>query len=289
MSEKFMEYLIHIGILIGIYAILVVSLNLVVGYTGLVSVAQAGFFGIGAYTVGILTTRYSWGFFEALLTGVLLAILVSLLIGFVLSRFRDDYFMLISLGFMVIVNSVFINWSDVTNGALGIAGISLPEIAVTSELFFLVVLLVLLGVYGLCWFIVRSPFGRVLRTIREDEQAIQIFGFVTLSYKLLVFSICAGIAGVAGGFFASYITYIDPTSFTIQESVLILTMVILGGTASIKGSLAGAAILVVLPEALRFLGLPDVVAGQLRQVIYGLLLIAFMAYKPQGLFGAYRL
>lgn len=287
-----MEYLIHILIMVLIYAMLAMSLNLIVGYTGLLSLAHAAFMGIGAYATAILTTQYHMDFFLSVLVGVGLTVVISFLIGLVLSRFRDDFFALVSLGFLVIMHSVFLNWQELTNGPLGITNIPRPAFAdlSSSNLFFLFFMMVLFVViYALCSFIVRSPFGRTLQAIREDEKAIQIFGYNTLQYKLIIFIIGAVIASIVGAFFASYITYIDPTSFTISETIFILAIVILGGLASLRGSILGAVILVLLPEVLRFLGFPDEIAGQMRQLTYGVLLVVLMLYKPQGILGKYKL
>ncbi len=129
----------------------------------------------------------------------------------------------------------------------------------------------------------------MLKAIREDEQAISIFGYNTHHFKLLIFILGAGIASIAGSLFASYITFIDPTTFSPNESIFILSIMILGGLASLKGSILGALFLILLPEILRFLGLPNELAAQARFGIYGLLLIILMLYKPQGLVGEYKL
>jgi branched-chain amino acid transport system permease protein len=288
-----MPYITHLAILISMFAILGVSLNLVVGYTGLLSVTHAAFFGIGAYAVGILLTTTGVGFFTALVAGIIIAGLISFLIGIVLSKFDNDYYALASLGFNVIIFSVFLNWQALTRGPLGIPGIDRPEIfgfAFSSNIHFLVLSLVMLGlVFAAAQFIVRSSFGRVLKAIRDDENALQVFGYRTVYFKLAIFMISAGMAAIAGALFASYITFIDPSSFAVMESVLILSIVILGGLADNKGAVVGAVVIILLPEILRFVGLPSDIAAQMRQVIYGLLLILLMMYRPQGFLGKYRL
>ncbi len=288
-----MEYLIHLAILFSIYAMLGLSLNLVVGYTGLLSVAEAAFYGIGAYVTALLLVSSGWNFFLALLVAVLAAGIVALVIGLVLSKFDGDYYALASLGLGVIVYSVFLNWQNVTGGPLGIPGIPRPALfgfTFSDNLSFLILSLVFLGlVYLVSRFVVNSSFGRVLKTIREDEKAVQVFGYRTLDYKLLIFIVSAMIAAVAGSFYASYITYIDPTTFTVESSIFIIAIVILGGLASLRGSIIGAAFLVLLPEFLRFVGFPDEIAAQMRQAVYGLLLILLMLYRPQGLVGEYKL
>ncbi|MFA6432233.1 MAG: branched-chain amino acid ABC transporter permease [Candidatus Paceibacterota bacterium] len=288
-----MEYLIHIAILIAIYGILGLSLNLVVGYTGLLSVTQAAFYGMGAYTSAILITSMGMNFFWSLLLGMLVTGVCSLAIGFVLSKFREDYYALGSFGFNIIVYSIFLNWQSLTRGPLGIPGISRPSLfgfTFSENLWFLILSVVILAVIFLvCQYITNSSFGRVLKAIREDEEAIAVFGYRTLWYKLAIFVIGAMIASVAGSLFASYITFIDPSSFALMESIFILAIIILGGLANNRGSIIGAVCLILLPEILRFVGFPDDVAAQMRQVTYGVILILLMLYRPQGLVGEYKL
>ena len=288
-----MEYLIHLAILVGIYAILGVSLNLIVGYTGLLSVTHAAFYGVGAYVAAILLTTFGWSFLPALVVAVLMTGLVSFFIGLVLSRFGGDYYALGSFGFNIIVFSIFLNWQEVTRGPLGIPGIPRPEIFGVSfgeNIMFLgLVALFALIVYLLAEFITSSSFGRVLKAIREDEAAIQVFGYRTAYYKLAIFTIGAMLAAVAGALFAVYITFIDPSTFGLPESIFLLAIIILGGLANNKGAVLGALFLILLPEALRFVGFPSDIAAQMRQVVYGLLLIILMLYRPQGLVGEYKL
>lgn len=292
-----MEYLTHLAILASIYAILALSLNLAVGYTGILSVTHAAFFGLGAYSTAILTTRYDLNFFLALLIGAALTGFVSLLIGAVLSKFRGDFVALGSVGFNMIVWSIFLNWQDLTRGPLGIPGIGRPEVGIgnieysfTSNLSFLLLTLAfLLLVFLVCRFITNSSFGRVLKAIREDEEALQVFGYKALHFKLAIFVIGAMLASVAGSLFAAYITFIDPSTFTINESIFILSAIILGGLASNRGAVVGAVVLILLPEFLRFIGFPSDIAAQMRQAVYGIMLIVLMLYRPQGLVGEYKL
>ena len=288
-----MEYLIHIAILVSIYGILGLSLNLVVGEAGLLSVTQAAFYGIGAYATALLLLNFGINFFLAAFIGMLLSGVIAVLLGIVFSRLSGDYYALGSFGFNIIVYSIMLNWQSVTQGPLGIPGITRPVIfgfQFSDNFSFLILSLVVLGVvYAICAFITKSSLGRVLHAIREDEKAISVFGYEVGYYKLLIFTISAMLAAVAGALFASYITYIDPSSFTLTESILILAVVILGGLSSNKGAVLGALILIVLPEALRFVGFPDDIAAQMRQAVYGAILILLMLYRPQGLLGEYRL
>ena len=290
-----------------IWAILAVSLNLVVGFTGLLSVGHIGFFGLGAYTMAILTSdpayeqlrteaipTFGWPFFAALPVCMILAGLTALLVGVVFNRFRDDIFVLVSFGFAIIAFNVFLNLRSVTRGAFGIHEIARPQIgnwAFDGEVEFLLLALFFLGLVMLVsWFITTSSFGRVLTAIREDEQAIEVFGYRATHFKLAVWVISAMMTGLAGGLFASWTTFIDPNSFILLESVLLVSIVILGGLATIWGSLLGAMAFVLLEEGMRFIPyLPTEYIGQARQVVLGILLVLLMLFRPQGLVGRYRL
>ncbi len=288
-----MEYFIHLAILVSIYAVLGVSLNLVVGYTGLLSVTHAAFYGLGAYATAIFMTSYGVNFFVSVLIGIVISGLAALLIGMVLSKFDGDYFALGSFGFNIILFSIFLNWQSVTRGPLGIPGIDRPNLfgyEFSSNISFLILAaLIAVGVYFLSQMIVKSSFGRVLKAIREDEKAIQVFGYNTHYYKLAIFVIGAMLAAISGSLFATYITFIDPSSFTLNESIFLLAIIILGGLANNKGAIWGAVFMILLPELLRFVGFPSDIAAQMRQVVYGLILILLMLYRPQGLMGEYKL
>ncbi len=288
-----MEYIVHLAILFGIYGILGLGLNLVVGFTGLLSVTHAAFYGVGAYATAILMTQYGFNFFLSAGIGIILAGVLSLLVGLVLSKFKGDYYALASIGFNVIMFSIFLNWQSLTRGPLGIPGIPRPELfginfGANSQ-FLILASLSLLLVYFLCRFITTSSFGRALKAVREDEETVKVFGYNTPHFKLVIFIAGAMIAAVAGSLFASYITFIDPSTFNITESIFILAIIILGGLASLRGSVLGALFLILLPEFLRFVGFPSDIAAQMRQVVYGVILILLMLYRPQGLVGEYKL
>jgi len=288
-----MNYLLHVLIMINIYAVLALSLNLLVGYTGLLSLCHAAFYGLGAYISTLLMVELGLGFWPALVLAVLGTVLLSFTISVPSLRLKGDYFVLASLGFQVIVFAVLYNWTDVTNGPHGIPGIPRPTLfgATIGSLpaYFAFTLATALVSTGLLYLIGRSPFGRVLKAIREDELVASALGKNTPRFKITVFAIAAGFAAVPGVLFAGYMRYIDPTSFTILESVFILSIIIIGGTGNVRGPLVGAVFLVILPEALRFLGMPDAIAANMRQIIYGLLIILIMRYRSQGLAGEYRL
>jgi branched-chain amino acid transport system permease protein len=288
-----MDYLVNLSILFSIYGILAVSLNLLVGYTGLVSLAHSAFYGIGAYAAALLTTKAGFGFFPALLGGMGLSGAAALIIGMVLSKFRGDYYMIVSVACTVIVYNILMNWREVTNGAIGVFGVPRPQIGdfvFTSNLAFLGLAFgFLVSITLIAYTITASSFGRVLKTIREDEDVARIFGYRPLYYKLLIFVISAMMASVAGSLFAVYLMFIDPSTFTINENVFLLAIIILGGLADTRGALLGAFILLGLPEALRFTGFPTEIAAHMQRLIYGLLLIILMFLRPQGILGKFRI
>ncbi len=287
-----MEYLLHILVIAGIYTILTLSLNLIVGYTGLPALGHAAFSCIGAYTSSLLALNMGISPWIGLLIGACVAAISGLVIGYPAVRLKGDYLALATFGLGVIVYSIAKNWVSLTRGPMGLPGIPGFSVlgfelsAVWSYLLLVLILVVITVIVSRR--IVNSPFGRVLRSIREDEIASETLGKDTTRHKLLVFIIGAFFAGIAGSLYAHYITFIDPSSFTVMESITILLLVIFGGMGSISGSVVGAVILVVSPELLRFLGIPSSFAAPMRQMIYGLLLVVLMLKRPQGIMGAYR-
>ena len=191
----------------------------------------------------------------------------------------------------MIVFSVLHNWVAVTRGPNGIPGIPTPELfglQIDSVFKHFVFSLLLGGVtLALIWLVLHAPFGRLVRAVRDDEVAAAALGKNTPQVKLLSFVLGASTAAVPGVMFAGYLRYIDPTSFTLMEAIFILSIVVIGGAGSFWGPILGAAFLVLLPEMLRFLQLPDAIAANCRQVIYGVLLVLLMRYRPQGFLGAY--
>lgn len=288
-----MEYLINLAILFCIYGTLALSLNMVVGMAGLLSLAQAAFYGIGAYAAAIGMTELGLGFFSTLLLGMLANGILAFVVGKILSRFQGDYYAIVSAGFSVIVFSVLLNWKDLTNGPLGIFGIPKPEIGsflLVSNFSYLVLCLAAVALScGIYVLFDRSSFGRTLKALREDEQLTRLQGYNTKHFKSIVFVVSAMMSGIAGAMFASYISFIDPSTFQLKEGIFLFTIIIVGGLSSAKGSIVGALILISLPEVLRFIGLPYETAAQLQQIIYGALLVLMMILRPQGLFGKYRM
>lgn len=287
-----MEYLLHILVITGIYIILTLSLNLVVGYTGLASLGHIAFSCAGAYTSTLLVLNYGISPWLGLLIGACVAGILGVIVGFPSLRLKGDYLALATFGLGVIVYSVAKNWVSLTRGPMGLPGI--PgftifgfAISETWSYLILVVLFVLLTFFVIRR-VVNSPFGRVLQGIREDETATLAMGKNVYKYKIIVFVIGAFFAAIAGSLYAHYITFIDPSSFTVMESITILLMVVFGGMGSLAGSFVGASILIIFPELLRFVGMPSSVAAPLRQMIYGILLIILMLKRPQGILGKYK-
>ncbi len=287
-----MNYIFHLLIYLNIYIIIAISLNLIMGYGGLFQIAHAAYFGIGAYTTALLMVKLGWGFVPAILLSTIVAALFSLLVSLPAWRLKGDYFIMLSLSVQVAIYSMLYNWTGLTNGPFGITGIARPVILgykfdTIYSIFFLSAFFVI--ICGAIMFILlRSPWGRALEAMRDDELAARGLGKNTRLLKFQAFLIACAMVAVAGGLYATYVSYIDPTSFTLDESILMISMVIIGGTGNFRGPVVGALILIAIPEILRFLHIPDTIAANVRLLAYGLLLIVIVHLRPQGLAGKYR-
>ena len=287
-----MAYFFHIIILINIYIIIAISLNLIAGYTGIFSIAHAGFYGIGAYVVALMSVHFGTSFFVNLPCSILISGLVAAILAIPALRIHDDYLVIATFGFQMILFSIFNNWVSLTGGPLGIPGIPKIQIfglTIDSHFEYLIFTgLFALAIYSIAKRLVGSPFGRVLKAIREDEIFAQSLGKNVTKYKILVFVIGGIMAAIAGALYAHYITFVDPTSFTILESIFMISIVIIGGAGRLAGSVLGAIVLIVIPELLRFLGIPSAIAANMRQMIYGALLVLFIYLRPKGIIGEYE-
>lgn len=276
------NYLLDISILTGIYAILALGLNVVVGFAGLLNLGYVAFYAIGAYAYALLSVKAGLVFWQAL---PLCIALVSLS-GFVLSvpalRLKGDYLAIVTLGFGEIIHLVLNNWDSLTNGPNGISGIAPPHIFGLSlgglKHYYYLILLAVFLTYGVVKRVRFSKIGRAWIAIREDEICASSMGINTTRYKLYAIAFGSLWAGLAGALFAAKMQFVSPESFTFMESVLILCMVILGGLGSLAGVVAGALILVLLPEVLREV-------QSYRMLALGAGLILIMIFRPQGLFG----
>lgn len=288
-----MNYLLHIIIMINIYIILTTSSNLLVGMTNLLSLGQAAFYGLGAYFTVFCLMILHLPLIPTLLISMGMTALFSLLLALPSIRLKGDYFVLATLGFQLIVYTILYNWISLTRGPFGVPGIPAPKlfglIGISGIIPFLIFSLIMAGFTIFIFLkLINSPFGRVLKGIRDDELSVLSLGRNVTIFKIQVFIIASGFIAIAGFLYATYVTYIDPTSFTLDESIFILSALLIGGTGNIKGPIAGSVFVVILPELLRFVGLPDSVAANLRQIIYGLFLIILMRSRPQGLAGNYQ-
>jgi branched-chain amino acid transport system permease protein len=287
-----MNYLLHIVIFIEIYIIAAVSLNLISGYTGLISVAHAAFYGIGAYIVALLALHFHTPFMLNLVLAIIGAVALATAVALPSLRLTEDYFIIATFAFQVIIYSVMNNWVSFTAGPLGLPGIPQPVIfgwVVDNHISFLILggILAILA-YLFSWRIANSPYGRVLKGVREDEILAEALGKNTMRFKVTIFLVGSGLVAIAGSLYAVYITFIDPSSFTIDESIFMLSIVIVGGMGNLWGSILGAVLLVSIPEILRFLGMPNSIAANMRQIFYGLLLVLFMMFRPRGMIGEKR-
>ena len=293
LSRTLSPYLLQIVVLCGINVILAVSLNLINGFTGQFSIGHAGFMALGAYASAMFSLHVGrvWvaalegaglpaavaaapALLMALLLGGLLAALAGYLVGLPSLRLRGDYLAIVTLGFGEIIRVLILN-IDVVGGPRGLPGI--PGWANVFWVGFGVLAVILLARH-----LAHSTHGRALFAIRDDEVAAEALGVDTTRYKVLAFVIGAFFAGVAGGLFAHFLSYLNPNSFTFIKSIEVIAMVVLGGMGSISGSVLAAILLTLLPEVLR-------PVKEYRMVLYSLMLIVLMITRPQGLLGTREL
>ena len=277
------SYIMNIVVKVMIYITLALGLNILVGYVGLVSLGQAGFVAVGAYTTTVLTKAYGWNFFASLLLCVVVSAIVGILIGMPSLRLTGTYLSIITFGFGEIIRTMIIVWEPVTNGPLGIRGIPRPELfgipfsMANGGLYYLSLILMLL-VMIFSRLLYDSKTGRAFRAIKGDETAAVMMGINVTYYKVMAFVLAAVISALAGSLYANQLGYIDQNTFTFDMSTMILSVVILGGMGTIRGMVVGSVILVLLPELSRSL-------TDYRFVIYGLILILMMRFRPQGILG----
>lgn len=276
------NYWLHVLNLGGIFAICSLSLNLLTGCTGLFSVGHIAFYGIGAYTAAVLATRFQVPFLVSLICAGLLAMLFGILLGMPALRLKGLYLAISTLAFGEIIYKVFLNWEAVTNGSRGIRGIKAPVFFginfKTYQTYYYIVLIVLVITVIFIRNIIHSRVGRALLSIRESEIAAAAMGVNTVRYKIIAFAASSFFAGIAGCLYAYEVHFISPESFVSQESISVLAMMVVGGIGSISGSIAGAFVLILIPEVLRS-------AGDIRLVLYGAAIVAIIIFAPKGLGG----
>ena len=273
------SYIMQLVLNILVYVILAMGLNLLTGFTGILSLGHAAFFGIGAYASGILNTRLGWPFWATLIISVVITALLSLLLAFPALRVKGTYLVLMTIGFGEVVRLLLVNWIALTNGPNGIVGISYPDFGFFKltnmnqcyylALIFAVLLMLYLRV------LMKSRVGRCLLAIRDDDRAAELVGIDVSQYKLKAFMISAAYCAIAGSLYAHVIRFISPDSFRADESQLILCCVIIGGIGTFKGPVIGAILLTIIPELFRSL-------ADFRMVLYGVILMIVIIFFPGG-------
>jgi len=275
----------HILIDTGFFVILVTGLNLVIGYTGALSLGQQAFLGIGGYTSGLLMKSYQLSYLPCLTAAALLAGIAGLLIGAICLRLRSHYFVIVTLAFALIMELVCINWVDLTGGPMGMPGIPSPTLYIPgflkftfqtkTQYYYLVLVMVFAGLY-VKYRLIHSRVGRALMAIRENEELAKSMGINTFAYSLLAFVVSSVYAGVAGSFQAHYLNLLTHDMFGFYSMISMLLMLAIGGKGTISGPVLGAIIISMLPEFLR-------VAEMYRLPIFGLLLVVVTLYIPDGI------
>ena len=286
-----MEYLSHTLNLTFIFVVLTVSLNLILGYGGMASMAHAAFFCIGGYVSTIVTMHFDWNF----LAGVPIAVIATATFGGILAapfiRVQEEYLILFTIAFQMVIFHLMLSLYNITGGDSGIFGVPKPEFfgfqVETPAHFLPFMALFVFIVYWVCLKVTKSPFGRVLKGIREDERVVTSLGKNVMKFKVIIFMVGTGIAAGAGSIFAHYTQFISPAIGSLDESILIIAMVVLGGTANLWGSAVGAFLLIIIPEILNFLPGASGLIVPLRGFIYGALLILFMRFRPEGIIPEY--
>ena len=289
-----MDYLFHTLIIALVYTVFALSLNLELGYTGLYNFGHVAFFGIGAYTSALLSLA---GFPVALsmAAGMAMAGMAGAMLAVPALRLKGDYFGVATLAFGELMRLIFLNERWLTKGPMGLPGIPRPfgiHAGVSGlPLYLLLCALLALTVFLFTYRISRSPFGRALKVVREDEFVAQALGKNVFSLKVRIVAVGSLLAGLAGALYGHYITYVSPSDFTLNETILVLLCVVLGGRGTQWGPVLGAFLIVFFQELLRFLPIPvdfGRVVAPIQGMVYGAVLILLMLKRPEGIVPEYR-
>jgi len=273
-------YYITMAIITGIYIVLALSLNIITGFAGQPNMGHAAFFGIGAYTLAILTTRYEVAYWIAAVAAAVAAGAVGSLLGLISLRVREDFLAITTIGINFVVVSIFL-YHPFFGQAFGIGNIPMPSLlgrTLDRGGLLVVVALAVLLVIWISRRVEGSWFGLALESLREDEQAAEAVGIDTRRFKVLAFTLGTALAGFAGALYASFMSFISPGDFTFPLSITILCMAVVGGLGTIRGPVVGAIILSLAPEVFRFV-------LEYRLLVYGGLLVVMMRLQPAGLLG----
>jgi branched-chain amino acid transport system permease protein len=285
-------YHLHTLIMAGIFAVLALSLNLLLGYTGQLSLGHVAFFGIGAYATALLTVKLEWSPWIGLLAAVVLPGTAGYVIGRLALKLRGAYFVLLTISFAGCVSLVSVNWMDLTNGPLGLPGVPPLEIALpglpagslrTKPAFYYVVLAAVALSYLVCRALIRSRVGRALVALRENETLAASVGIDGTHYLVLAAVVSAAMAGFGGGLYAHYTRFVSPEVFLFTYTVTMVIMVVAGGKGTLAGPIVGAVLFTVLPEALR-----AAASWQWQMLLYGVLLVGVLFFMPEGIVPAAR-
>lgn len=275
----FPDYPLYVASLTLIYALAAIGLNLTLGYAGQTSLAHGAFMGIGAYTLTLLAAR-GFPFLLGLATGGMLAFACGLLLGYPALKVKHHYLAMVTMGFNIIIFLVMRNEEWLTGGSSGLSGIPRPRVGSVSfaddRAYYVLILIVTVVAGAVAAWMIRSPWGRGLRAIRENEIRAEVLGVNLRTYKLAAFAVGACYAGVAGGLFAALLRYIDPQAFGLDRSIQILLMVVVGGLGRFGGPFVGAVVVTVLPEVLRM-------TQGFYLILFSLLVILLIVFRPQGL------
>lgn len=287
-----MTYVMNLVVMLIIYILLGLSLNLLVGHSGLISITHAAIYGFGAYITSILVLHNITSPYISLLIGTTSAGILGVLIGYLSIPLKADSFVIGTLTLQMLIVSLFRNVKGITGGSYGLTGIPRPVAlgelldSRSSFLLWATVPILLVGVFIVVVYF--TPFARALKAVRDNEEISRAVGKPLALLRTQNMAVASLVAGFAGGIFALYSSYIDPSSFTLDFSILILMIVVIGGSGNLKGPIAGSVLLLMLPELLRFLPLSKESTPYLRQMLYGFILIVVMRLRPQGLLGSYR-
>lgn len=288
-----MAYWLGLLILIAIYMVAAMSFNLLLGHAGIFSIALAAFVGVGAYSTALITIKWPVAFIPAMLIGAAIAALIGWVFAQATLRVNGDYMVVASFALLAIGGQFFNNMTDVTGGGMGKAGIPRPGTAtaqLTDNTSFAIYCFIVAGVvFTISWALVHSPYGRVLRMLREDATAAASLGKFARRYRTAVFAVSSGIAACAGSLYAHYVSFISPGDFTVKLTILILTIVVVSGVHRLWAIPIGTALVVFLTEGSRYVPLPDRLAAGADQILYGALLVVFAMLRPQGLIGPKKL
>jgi branched-chain amino acid transport system permease protein len=275
-------YHLHVLIMAGIFSILALSLNLLLGYTGQLSLGHAAFFGIGAYASALLTLRLEWSFWLGVCAAALAAGIAGWAIGRLALKLRGAYFVLVTISFAGVISLISINWMDLTNGPLGLPGVPPPELGPwtlrTKSAYWYLVLAAAALAYLVCQRLVRSRIGRALVALRENEPLAESVGIDSTRYLVLAAVVSAAMAGVAGSLYAHYTRFVSPEVFLFSYTVTMVIMVIAGGQGTLAGPVVGAVLFTALPEALR-----EAMSWQWQMLAYGVVLVLLVFFLPRGI------